>query len=53
MNKRSYFLYALAVTIVVTIVSWVDMLDSADDAGRWRSGSSRGGSGYYGGSGHK
>ena len=53
MNKR-YFVYAIAVTIVTTIVCWVSMLDSSSSSsGRgYRSG---GGSGYYGGggSGHK
>ena len=54
MKRNMYFVYALVVTVIVTIVSWADMIDSSTDSGRWRSGSGGGGGGYgYSGGGHK
>lgn len=53
MNKR-YFVYALAVTIVTTVVSWMSMFDSSRSSSGYHGGRGYGGSGYYGGgSGHK
>ncbi|WP_179119144.1 hypothetical protein [Massilia sp. KIM] len=48
MNKR-YFVYAMAITIVTTIVCWVSMFDSTSSSG-YRS---RGYGGSYSGGGHK
>jgi len=49
MNNK-FFIYALCVTIVVTIGSWVSMFGEAGRSGgsSWSSGSR----GYYGGSGY-
>lgn len=49
MKNRSYFIYAIVVTAIVTIICWVNLVDS------WRitgdGGSGRGGyRGNYGGS---
>lgn len=43
--KHKYSAYALLVTAVVVVVSWLSLLDSSSGSGR-----SRWGSGYYGGS---
>ncbi|WP_020655175.1 hypothetical protein [Massilia niastensis] len=51
MNKR-FFAYALAVTVITTILCWVNMFDSARNSGGFRSGYGSGGSTYSGG-GHK
>lgn len=53
MNNK-FFVYALCVTIVVTIGSWVNMFRAAGNAGSsgGSSWSSSGHGGYYGGSGY-
>jgi uncharacterized membrane protein YgcG len=51
MNKR-YFAYAVAVTVITTIVCWVDLFDSSRSTGGYRSSYGSGGSSYSGG-GHK
>lgn len=52
MNLK-YFAYALLLTAITTIMNWASMIDSSSSSsGRGSSWSSRGGSGYSGGS-HK
>lgn len=43
MNER-YLLYAVAVTILTTIISWVAMLDSSSNNGHGNGGNGRGSS---------
>jgi uncharacterized membrane protein YgcG len=54
MNKR-YFAYALAVTLVTTVVCWFNMFDSSQSSGSrgYRSGNWGGSSYGGGGGGHK
>ncbi len=53
MNTK-YFLYALLVTAVTTIISWSTMIDSSSTSrGRGSSWSTGSGSGGFGGGGHK
>lgn len=51
--NRNFLLYAIVVTLVVTIISWVGMASSARTGGgnSWRT--YGGGSGGYSGGGHK
>jgi uncharacterized membrane protein YgcG len=54
MNTK-YFLYALALTLVTTVLNWSNALNSLSSARHSGSGwsSSSGGSSYGGGGGHK
>lgn len=56
MNSK-YFMYALALTVVVTVINWFSLIGSAANSGygSGRTGSSWGSSsgGYGGGGGHK